>query len=401
MDKIKRIYESVLKDHFSMNRQMAFLCGPRQVGKTTAARKEVPVVYINWDDQTDRQIILKGPNGVYHHYKLADFNKSNIQLVFDEIHKYPRWKQFLKGFFDKYQGDFKVLVTGSARLNVFKRGGDSLMGRYFLYRMHPLSVGEMVRTTFSQDEIQQPTKVEKDLIPQLLKFGGFPEPFLKGDQRFYNRWKRMRTEQFFYEDVRDSTNINAIAQLEILSEILKERAGQLVNYSTLSNEIQVTVNTVKKWIDILESLYFCFRVRPWSNNIPKGLRKQPKIYLWDWSYISDQGARLENFIASHLLKAAHFWTDVGFGDYGVYFLRDKMKREVDFLMIRNHKPWFIVEVKSSANKRISPALEYFKNILGIDHAFQVDFGTDFIQRDCFQEKRSIRVPAATLLSQLV
>ena len=401
MDKIKRIYESVLKDHFSMNRQMAFLCGPRQVGKTTAARKEVPVVYINWDDQTDRQIILKGPNGVYHHYKLADFNKSNIQLVFDEIHKYPRWKQFLKGFFDKYQGDFKVLVTGSARLNVFKRGGDSLMGRYFLYRMHPLSVGEMVRTTFSQDEIQQPTKVEKDLIPQLLKFGGFPEPFLKGDQRFYNRWKRMRTEQFFYEDVRDSTNINAIAQLEILSEILKERAGQLVNYSTLSNEIQVTVNTVKKWIETLESLYFCFRVRPWSNNIPKGLRKQPKIYLWDWSYISDQGAKLENFIASHLLKAAHFWTDVGFGDYGVYFLRDKMKREVDFLMIRNHKPWFIVEVKSSANKRISPALEYFKNILGIDHAFQVDFGTDFIQRDCFQEKRSIRVPAATLLSQLV
>ncbi len=401
MDKIKRIYESVLKDHFSMNRQMAFLCGPRQVGKTTAARKEVPVVYINWDDQTDRQIILKGPNGVYHHYKLADFNKSNIQLVFDEIHKYPRWKQFLKGFFDKYQGDFKVLVTGSARLNVFKRGGDSLMGRYFLYRMHPLSVGEMVRTTFSQDEIQQPAKVEKDLIPQLLKFGGFPEPFLKGDQRFYNRWKRMRTEQFFYEDVRDSTNINAIAQLEILSEILKERAGQLVNYSTLSNEIQVTVNTVKKWIETLESLYFCFRVRPWSNNIPKGLRKQPKIYLWDWSYISDQGAKLENFIASHLLKAAHFWTDVGFGDYGVYFLRDKMKREVDFLMTRNHKPWFIVEVKSSANKRISPALEYFKNILGIDHAFQVDFGTDFIQRDCFQEKRSIRVPAATLLSQLV
>ncbi|RLC02436.1 MAG: hypothetical protein DRH34_07405 [Deltaproteobacteria bacterium] len=380
---------------------MAFLCGPRQVGKTTAARKEVPVVYINWDDQTDRQIILKGPNGVYHHYKLADFNKSNIQLVFDEIHKYPRWKQFLKGFFDKYQGDFKVLVTGSARLNVFKRGGDSLMGRYFLYRMHPLSVGEMVRTTFGQSEIRQPAKVEKDLIPQLLKFGGFPEPFLKGDQRFYNRWKRMRTEQFFYEDVRDSTNINAIAQLEILSEILKERAGQLVNYSTLSNEIQVTVNTVKKWIETLESLYFCFRVRPWSNNIPKGLRKQPKIYLWDWSYISDQGARLENFIASHLLKAAHFWTDVGFGDYGVYFLRDKMKREVDFLMIRNHKPWFIVEVKSSANKRISPALEYFKNILGIDHAFQVDFGTDFIQRDCFQEKRSIRVPAATLLSQLV
>ncbi|HGY11218.1 MAG TPA: ATP-binding protein [Desulfobacterales bacterium] len=380
---------------------MAFLCGPRQVGKTTAARKEVPGVYINWDDQTDRQIILKGPNRVYHHYKLADFNKSNIQLVFDEIHKYPRWKQFLKGFFDKYQGDFKVLVTGSARLNVFKRGGDSLMGRYFLYRMHPLSVGEMVRITFSQDEIQQPTKVEKDLIPQLLKFGGFPEPFLKGDQRFYNRWKRMRTEQFFYEDVRDSTNINAIAQLEILSEILKERAGQLVNYSTLSNEIQVTVNTVKKWIETLESLYFCFRVRPWSNNIPKGLRKQPKIYLWDWSYISDQGAKLENFIASHLLKAAHFWTDVGFGDYGVYFLRDKMKREVDFLMIRNHKPWFIVEVKSSANKRISPALEYFKNILGIDHAFQVDFGTDFIQRDCFQEKRSIRVPAATLLSQLV
>ncbi|MBW1897759.1 MAG: DUF4143 domain-containing protein [Deltaproteobacteria bacterium] len=275
------------------------------------------------------------------------------------------------------------------------------MGRYFLYRMHPVSVGEIAHKRPGSSEIRQPKKIHKDVIEQLLEFGGFPEPFLTGSKRFYNKWKRLRTEQFFKEDIRDLTNIGNIAQLEILSEILKENAGQLVNYSTLSNEIQIAVNTVKKWIETLESMYYCFRVRPFFQNIPKTLRKQPKIYLWDWSHITAQGARAENFIASHLLKAVHMWTDMGLGEYDLFFLRDKMKREVDFLVSRDKKPWFIVEVKSKESKRLSPSLDYFKNLLQIDHAFQIHFESRFIEKDCFKTKKTVRVPAETFLSQLV
>ena len=398
---MKRIYESIIEDHFSSNRQMAFLSGPRQVGKTTTARSETPGAYLNWDDQADRRTILRGGHSILDKFDLTDLDASGSRLVFDEIHKYSNWKQFLKGFFDKYERDFKVLVTGSARLNIYKRGGDSLMGRYFLYRMHPVSVGEIACKVPGIKEIREPVKIHKDEIEHLLEFGGFPEPFLSGNKQFYNKWRRLRNEQFFNEDIRDLTKISDIARVEILSELLKESAGQLINYSSLSNEIQVAVNTVKAWIETLEAMYYCFRIRPFFVNVPKTLRRQPKIYLWDWSHLTDPGARLENFIASHLLKAVHMWTDTGLGEYDLFFLRDKMKREVDFLVSRNKKPWFIVEVKSKANKRISPALEYFKNILQIDHAFQIDFDSPFIEKDCFAAKRPVRVPAETFLSQLV
>ncbi len=398
---MKRVYESILEEHFSSNRQMAFLSGPRQVGKTTTARAAKTCTYINWDDQADRRAILKGNKAILDNFNLRDLDVSDNRLVFDEIHKYPKWKQFLKGFFDKYEQEFKILVTGSARLNVYKRGGDSLMGRYFLYRMHPVSVGEIVYKTIGSSEIRQPGKIHKDEFEHLLEFGGFPEPFLAGNKRFYNKWRRLRTEQFFNEDIRDLTNISDIAQLEILSEILKEISGQLVNYSSLANEIQVAVNTVKKWIETLESMYYCFRIRPYFQNVPKTLRKQPKIYLWDWSHITDPGVRVENFVASHLLKAVHMWTDTGLGDYGLFFLRDKMKREVDFLVSRNKKPWFIVEVKSKSSKRINPSLEYFKNLLQIDHAFQIDFDSPFIEKDCFEVRIPVKVPAETFFSQLI
>ena len=398
---MKRIYESIIENHFLLNRQIAFLSGPRQVGKTTTARTGKACTYINWDDQNDRRTMLRGSNAVLDHFNLNNLKTSDTRLVFDEIHKYPKWKQFLKGFFDKYEKEFKILVTGSARLNIYKRGGDSLMGRYFLYRMHPVSIGEIAHKTLYSSEIRQPKRILRDEFEHLLEFGGFPEPFLTGKKRFYNKWRRLRTEQFFHEDIRDLTNINDIAQLEILAEILKETSGQLVNYSSLSNDIQVAVNTVKKWIETLESMYYCFRIRPYSQNVPKTLRKQPKIYLWDWSHIADKGARLENFVASHLLKAVHGWTDNGLGDYDLFFLRDKMKREVDFLVSRNKKPWFIVEVKSTAGRRKSASLEYFKTLLHIDHAFQIDFDSPFVEKDCFESRRPVKVPAETFFSQLI
>ena len=189
--------------------------------------------------------------------------------------------------------------------------------------------------------------------------------------------------------------------MRVLADLLKSCIGTTINYSWLASNVNVSVDTIRRWIKTLESLYLCFTIRPWFKNIPKSLRKQPKVYLWDWNNTSDKGSRSENFIASHLLKAVHFWTDIGHGDYELYYVRDKNKREVDFLIVKNQKPWFLVEVRSSGKIGLNPNLEYFQNLLKTKHAFQVVLESNYVDRDCFAEKKPIQVPAATFLSQLV
>ncbi|MEW5817276.1 MAG: DUF4143 domain-containing protein [Spirochaetota bacterium] len=208
-------------------------------------------------------------------------------------------------------------------------------------------------------------------------------------------------EQIFREDLRDLTKVQETGQIQVLAELLTNQAGQMLNYSTLANRINVTVDTIRRWIAILESLYYCYTIRPWFKNVAKSLRKQPKVYAGDWSIVSDKGARYENFIASHLLKAVHWWTDIGLGSYGLYYVRDKVKREVDFLITKNDNPWFLVEVKSSSASDINPNLEYFQKILNAPHAFQLSFDKEFSEQDCFACNIPVRVPAATFLSQLV
>lgn len=399
---MQRIYNDLIREHLIQNRQMAFVSGPRQAGKTTSAKMiDEKAMYINWDNQSDRINILKGPDHMVQTYNLDSLDKRNRLLILDEIHKYGKWKQFLKGFFDVYSTDFKFLVTGSARLNIYKKSGDSLMGRYFNYRLHPLSVAETIHSRMIDTEIRKPQNFPDQIMKDLLEYGGFPEPFLKADKRFYNRWRRLRTEQFFYEDVRDLTNVQEIALIETLAEILKHQTGQLASYSSMAKNLNISVDTVKRWLVILENLYFCYSIRPYFKNVPKSLRKQPKYFLWDWSLIQDRGARHENIIASHLLKAIHYWSDAGFGDYGLYYLRDKLKREVDFLITKDHVPWILAEVKSSSLKRISPHLEYFSRILKTDHAFQIELNGEYVDEDCFSVKRPVKVPAKTFLSQLV
>ena len=399
---MQRVYNSLIREHLDQNRQMAFVSGPRQVGKTTSAKMiDENALYINWDNQHDRINITGGSDNLVRAYNLDSLGKEHSLIILDEIHKYGKWKQFLKGFFDTYGTDFKILVTGSARLNIYKKSGDSLMGRYFNYRLHPLSVAETIHSDMIDKEIRKPQNFPDQTMKDLLEYGGFPEPFLKADKRFYNRWGKLRTEQFFYEDVRDLTNVQEISLIETLSEILKHQTGQFTNYSSLANSLNISVDTVKRWLVILENLYYCFSIRPYFKNIPKSLRKQPKYFLWDWSLIPDKGARHENIVASHLLKAVHYWTDSGFGDYGLFYLRDKVKREVDFLITKNSSPWILVEVKSSSLKRISPHLEYFSKILEVNHAFQVELDGEYVDEDCFSVKKPVRVPAKTFLSQLV
>ncbi|NOX25147.1 MAG: ATP-binding protein [Deltaproteobacteria bacterium] len=360
-------------------------------------------IYFNWDVLDHRRILLAGPGAIAESgglLLLSDVKKTKT-VIFDEIHKYGKWRSFLKGFFDLYNNKCKIIVTGSARLNIFKQGGDSLMGRYFLYRMHPLSVAEIQDGSRGDSLIRQPTPLSRQKFNTLLQFGGFPEPYLTATMRFYNRWRRLRTEQLFREDLRDLSRVQDIGSVEILAENLIHQAGDLTNYSHLAANLNVSVDTIKRWISTLEALHFCFVVRPWFRNIPKSLRKQPKIYLWDWSLHSDQGKLYENFIACHLLKAVHWWTDIGLGDFRLYFIRDKEKREVDFLVCRDGLPWFLVEVKSGGKSKLSRSLKYFQQKIDAAHAFQVAMDLSHVQADCFAENDPVIVPATTFLSQLV
>jgi len=400
---MKRIYEAALQEHVESLRQMAFLTGPRQVGKTTSCQTLADQGrYVNWDNQGHRAIILKGADEVASALKLHQLEQLKPVIVFDEIHKYSKWKNFLKGFFDEYGQKSSIIVTGSSRLDVYKRGGDSLMGRYFPYRMHPLSLAELTSTNLSERGIQSPQRPSPETLERLLVFGGFPEPFLRAENRFSTRWKRLRGEQLVREDIRDITRIQDIGQLETLMQSLAAQAGQLVNYTTLANRINTSVDTIRRWLGALQSFYFCFEVRPWSRNVAKSLRKQPKLYLWDWSLVTAEGgARFENLVASHLLKGVHWWTDRGLGNFGLYFLRDKVGREVDFLVTKDNTPWFLVEAKSGGGKDLNPALAYFQNQTGAGHAFQVAAHLEFVDRDCFEHTSPLIVPTATFLSQLV
>jgi hypothetical protein len=396
---VPRLYTAVLRAHFAEHRQMVLLAGPRQVGKTTVCRAlDSSGHYLTWDDQDDRKLILRGPRTVAAALDLTRLGEKRPLVIFDELHKHRRWKQFLKGFFDSFADSVRIAVTGSARLDVYRRGGDSLMGRYFLYRMHPLSVGEILRHGSPDEMRTPPARLPPAKFQQLLHRGGFPEPFLK-DARFGSRWRALRRQQLIREDVRDLARVQELGQLEVLETLLRERSGRSLSYSELANTVQVSVDTAKRWVGLLIHLYHGFLVRPWFKNITKSLRKEPKWYQTDWSGIEDDGQRAETFVAVHLLKAVQTWEDLGFGRFELRHLRDKNQRAVDFCVVRDGKPWFLVEVKK-ADTTLSPALGYFQTQTKSEHAFQVVVDLPFVAADPFARRDPCVVPAATMLSVL-
>ncbi len=406
---MRRYLHEELASHFREHRQMVLLSGPRQVGKTTAARMLAGLFpasqYFNWDNQTHREALLKGPEAIAARLGLDRLQAAPPLCVFDELHKYRGWRDFLKGFFDQYEGSARMLVTGSASLATFTRGGDSLMGRYFPYTLHPVSVAECARARWADTAgklIQhQPKPVTGDQWDALWRFGGFPEPFLKASGRFHNRWRKLRAGQLFREDLRDLTRIQELGQVEMLASLLRGQVGQLSSYSHLARTVRVSVDTIRRWVATLEALYFCFAVKPWHRNIARALRKEPKYYLWDWSQVDEPGRRGENMVASALRKAVDWWNESGAGDFGLHFIRDKQRREVDFLVSRNQRPWFLVEVKSGGGAGLSDSLEYFQRQTKAPHAFQLALDAEFVERDCFARHAPTIVPARTFLAQLV
>lgn len=405
MVSMDRVYSSVIRRHLNDYRQMVFLAGARQVGKTTCC-KEIQTYrpnyhYLNWDNSEDRKKIARGTHRLAEKLSLDRISESLPVIILDEIHKYKKWKQFLKGFFDHYEDKCHIVVTGSAKLDVYRRGGDSLMGRYFLYHCHPLSVGELLSTELRDSEIIPPKELPRSELENLLTFGGFPEPFIKKNRQFSNNWQRLRKQQLLKEDIRQLSQIQEFAEMESLLDILENEASTQLNIASLANLLNVAETTVNRWLNLLSSFYFIYRLKPWHQNIRRAIRKTPKIYLWDWSIISDQGRRIENLIASHLYKAVNFWTDLGFGTYELFYLRDKEKREVDFLVTKNKSPWFLVEAKASMNHGISKNLHYYQKQLNVPHAFQVVYDLPYENIDCFNYHEPVIVPAITFLSQLI
>ena len=402
MDIRSRVYDSVLVEHLASQRQMAMVSGPRQVGKTTSCR-QLADSYLNWDNVDDRALILKGPSAVAEKVGLRKLRASPPTVLFDELHKFRKWKQFLKGFFDTYADQARIVITGSSRMDIYRRGGDSLMGRYLLYRMHPFTVAEAVWHDLPDPEriVRPPRSIPEDDFSALWSHGGYPEPFLKRDIRFTRRWRALRTQLLLREDVRDMTQIQQLGQLETLAALLSAHSGRQLIYSSLAAEVQTSVDTVRRWIATLCHLQMGFLVRPWFKNVSRSLRKEPKWFLRDWSGIDDPGSQAETFIACHLLKAVEGWTDLGLGAFELGYLRDKEQREVDFVVVRDGKPWFLVEVKCN-DDTLGPALKYYQNQVKAPFAFQVVLHADFVKADCFAAgHRPLVVPARTFLSQLL
>ena len=399
---VPRIYDSLLAEHLADHRQMAFVSGPRQVGKTTTCRQRADACF-NWDDIEDRELILAGPRILVEKLGLDRLSGTVPVVLFDELHKFPRWKQFLKGFFDAHADRVRIAVTGSARLDVYRRGGDSLMGRYFPYRMHPFSVAETITQELPDTTriTRAPRPVEAGDFDALWHHGGYPEPFLKRDARFSRRWQSLRFGQLVREDVRDLTRVQQLDQLEIMVRLLADRSARQLVYGTLARQVRVAVDTVRRWIAALCDLHLGFVVRPWFKNISRSLRKEPKWYLRDWASIEDVGQRAETFVACHLLKAVEGWNDMGLGVFELGYLRDKEKREVDFLVARDGEPWFLVETKYR-DESMSRSLRHYQDRIGAPFAFQVTVDAGYVDEDCFSRPGApLIVPARTFLSQLL
>ena len=384
---MKRSLEHLLlEEHFPTGR-MAFVVGPRQVGKTTLARQLLRVrksldLYRNWDDLQWRRALSRDPYGFVDAFRAKSRARKPL-VALDEIHKFPRWKRYLKGLWDTRKERIDVVVTGSGRLDVYQRGGDSLLGRYHQYRLHPLSVTEVVdpsspSASYRPDQTLRrlkeaagpPPRRVRNTFEALLRWGGFPAPFLAKDARELRRWHRERRQLIVREDLRDLSRIQLLSHVEELVELLVERSGAILSYNSLREDLQVALDSVRLWVGYLERLYFIYRVRPYAGRIARALRREPKLYLWDWSEVADEGARFENLVASHLLKWCHFSQDWGHTPLELHFVRDKEKREVDFLVTREKKPWLLIEVKLS-NLEPGAAIHYFAQRLGVKHKFVV------------------------------
>lgn len=357
-----------------LKRKMVLLTGPRQVGKTTLSRSlpGASAGYRNWDVAADRKALLAG-----------EMPASDL-WVLDEVHKYARWRNWLKGLWDGRREGQQILVTGSARLDWYRRGGDSLQGRYHLLRLHPLSVAELGLASRSE-------------FDDLVELGGFPEPFFSGSAREARRWSRDYRTRLVRDEVVDLERISDLGRLELLMQRLPELVGSPLSANNLREDLEVAHKTMARWLDVLERFYAIFRVLPFGSPRIRAIKKAPKHYQWDWSLVEAKGPRFENVVASHLLKWVHWQQDVEGRDYELRYFRDVDGREVDFVVVDRRKPVLLVECKVGDDV-VDPSLRYLHGKFPDAPAWQVSWEgkKDYVTPE------GIRVsPAVQLLKTLV
>ena len=355
-------------------RKMVFVAGPRQVGKTTLARSLAggKAGYLNWDVAEHRERILT-----------RELPATKL-WVFDEIHKYRSWRNYLKGLFDTRTKGRQILVTGSARLDFYRFGGDSLQGRYHLLRLHPLSVAELGLTTSAA-------------LHELLTLGGFPEPYFSGSEVEARRWSRDHRTLLVREDVISLERVQDLGNLELLMLRLPDLVGSPLSINALREDLQVTHKTVAHWLQILERLYAIFRLSPFGAPRIRAVKKEQKHYHWDWRLVPESSLRFENLVASHLLKLVHYEQDAKGRDVELRYFRDTDRREVDFVVVEGRTPRLFVECKWR-DADVDRGLRYLKARFPACAAWQISAtGTkDYVTPD------DIRVaPAMRLLSTLV
>ena len=356
-----------------LRRKMVFLAGPRQVGKTTLAKRLLgrKAGYLNWDVAEHREAILRG-----------EFPVSDL-WVFDELHKYRAWRSLLKGLYDGRRASQRILVTGSARLDYYRHGGDSLQGRYHLLRLHPLSAGELgLRTA--------------DELLDLLTLGGFPEPFFGGREQEARRWSREYRNLLVREEITSLERVSDLGRLEHLMIRLPDLVGSPLSLNALREDLQVSHATVANWIEILERLYAVFRVAPFGAPLIRAVKKEQKHYHLDWTLVPEGPQRFENLVGAHLLKWVHFLQDTEGRDVELRYFRDVDGREVDFVVVEGRRPTHLIECKW-ADAPIDRSLRYLKLRFAAAEAWQVAaVGTkDFVSPE------GIRAcPALQLLGRL-
>ena len=365
----RKLYYQIWKE-LSGEKPMIFLAGPRQAGKTTLARMVSSTfsnsVYFNWDLVTNKRLLVEKPTF------FEEINRKDNTpplIVFDEIHKYKKWKNYLKGIYDEFSDRYKFLVLGSGRLNVFQKGGDSLAGRYFLFTLWPFTLAELGqrRRTFA-DFINNPLKLDSidksldKIWEQLSYVGGFPEPYLSGKETFYRKWSASYGQQLIREDIRNMTAIKDVDSMEILFSLLPSKIGSPLSMASLSRDIQVSFNSIKDWLEIFESFFLVFRVPSWGKKISRAITKEKKLYLYDYAHIPNEPEKFENMVALELWRAVSNWNDLGLGDFGLHYVRNKEKEEVDFLITKNHEPFLLVEAKLSDGTP-SKSLLKFQSVL--------------------------------------
>lgn len=326
-----------------LSSSMVFIAGPRQVGKTTEVQR-LKKNYFNWDTIEVKKAFLKDP---------YFFRGSKDWVIFDEIHKRRRdWKKLLKGYIDSPNREENFIVTGSGRLSLFQKGGDSLQGRYDLYHLFPVTYAEWSEKPFvprARDfqnwEPESLSQLTDD--GELIRFGGFPQPLLKGTETFLNKWMDLYLKRLIEEDIRDFSRVELLDKVELLARLLPDRILGPISMKGLSEDIGVSRDSIKTWIRLFEILYLGFTLAPYSYRIERAVKKEKKWCFFQWAFSEDPGARFENYLAVQLYSVCQYWRDAGLGAYELFYVRDQDGREVDFLITRNLKPIALVEAKAS------------------------------------------------------